>query len=379
MPSLSEAPIVSIAEVTGDTRVIELAGRALPYQRVGWSGTTTHKLTFYPGNPEGTMQVLGPTEEPTTMSGMWKARFLPGQVQAIGFPDLVPETTTTPEILVAAFESLRRAGQRLEVQWGGIVREGILSRFSATWIRPQDVEWEAEFTWFSYGVSAPRAAAAPQAPRGQLRQAMDRRDASLGQVPKRTVSPDYLDDVRATTRESRVQLATMFSSLAVIAQERTANGTGPNPFDPLGSFSLGSSGQVPRPDPVNALLASAESIRRNVEASVEALEDVPYTLATVSDRVADVLGVERWRRTVGLSESVLGEAARVVADAEREARLALGLAERVVMPADATLRTLALRYYGNADSWQLIADANGIVGSFVAPGTVLVIPPAPSR
>jgi hypothetical protein len=46
----------------------------------------------------------------------------------------------------------------------------------------------------------------------------------------------------------------------------------------------------------------------------------------------------------------------------------------IPMPQGVTLRKLALEYYGSADDWATIADANGLTSSEVAPGTMLLIP-----
>ena len=55
------------------------------------------------------------------------------------------------------------------------------------------------------------------------------------------------------------------------------------------------------------------------------------------------------------------------------------LGQTVVVPGDTTLRMLSLRYYGTSDSWQRIADANGLTDSLVRAGTTIYIPPSRSR
>lgn len=44
-----------------------------------------------------------------------------------------------------------------------------------------------------------------------------------------------------------------------------------------------------------------------------------------------------------------------------------------------TLIKLSLLYYGTVDSWQVIADRNGMVGATVTPGAFLIIPQGPRR
>lgn len=364
--ALSQASRLSIEELTGSLRQIALLGRALPYQGVAFGGTEVHKITWYPGNPEGTLQVLGPSLEPTTFHGFWKDRFLPGQIEQVGFAELIADSAgdvgavttvrsaATAERLVRAFESLRASGQRLRVQWGSIVREGILSSFTPKWVRLQDCEWEMEFVWFSAGVSAPRAASTPPESRTEMRTAMDANDGALRRAPRGRVNGSYQAELRASTRLERVQIAQMFGALASISSASPAGGV------PLG--------------PLNALSTASDAIRLVAQDTVERLSDQPYLVATEFDAVTDVLRIEAWRRSLGRTQAELMATALRVAGRERERRQPANVTI-VLVPGDTTLRALAQRYYGTSDSWQLIANANGLTDSMVRAGTTIVIPP----
>lgn len=349
----------SIVELTGQLRQIDLLGRALPYQRVAFGGETKNKLTFYPGNPQGTLQVLASTLQPTVLQGMWKDRFVPGQVEAVGFDGLSPGDTATASLIVRAFEELRRSGQRLRVQWYDVVREGVLSRFTPTWIRPQDVEWEAEFTWFQENVEAPRAGDEPPDDRPALRRSMDENDRAFRDVRGRSVERSFRSAIGSFVRSERVQLAQSFAALNTIS--RALPGA-----------------VVDLSEPVNALAACASTIRSEVSSALVLLTDLPYTEATLVDAVLDVLGAESWRRTVGLTQDGLAVSATRVALREAERNVG-ALGQTVVVPGDTTLRMLSLRYYGTSDSWQRIADANGLTDSLVRAGTTIYIPPSRSR
>lgn len=356
---ISLAGRFSVIELTGQLREIELMGRALPYQRVAFGGTTKNKLTFYPGNPEGTMQVLASTLEPTTIQGMWKDRFVPGQVEAVGFPGLSPGDTVTAERVVQAFEALRRSGQRLRVQWFSVVREGVLSRFTPTWIRPQDVEWEAEFTWFMENISAPRAGAEAPDERSELRSAMDANDKAVRSVESKGIDKGFKDGIASKLREERVQLARMFSA--------------------INSIALALPGAIQNlSEPVNSIVSSATVIRGEAESAARLLADLPYTAAITADNVLSVLSAESWRRRVNLTQGALAVSA-LRAGAREAERNRPSLGQTVVVPGDTTLRMLSLRYYGSSDSWQLIADANGLTDSLVRSGTTVYIPPQRAR
>lgn len=358
MPPVSFSSRFSIIELTGQLRELELLGRALPYQQVGFGGETTHKIQFYPGNPEGTLQVLSSTLLPTKIQGTWKDRFVPGQVEAVGFPGLSPSETATAERIVQAFEALRRSGQRLRVQWFSVVREGILASFTPNWIRPQDVEWEAEFVWFGENIQAPRAVDSPDSSRADLRRAMDDNDRAFRSKRPPTVQSNYKAELNVAMREERVQLAQAFAAINQIQLAAPAGGT------PL--------------DPVNALASAAGSIVAAAAPAQRQCADVPYLTAILSDAVTDVLGAEVWRRGVAATQFDLSATALRTAEQERAARRP-AVGQTVVMPGETTLRGLSLRFYGTSDSWQLIADANGLVDSRVPAGTRVYIPPPPSR
>lgn len=343
--ALSTAPAFAIEELTGSQRLVALTGRALPYQGVAFGSRQRTKRTVYGGNPVATIQVLGAEYDNTTIRGMWKDRFLPGQIAVAG-----AEQIETAEQAVALFEDLARVGNTLRVQWGNVVRVGILVAFVPTWTRTQDVAWEAEFEWSSEDDTAPRAVEQTILTDDEIRTtSTDVDDAVIEDPPN--VLPEYRADVKERTDATRVSVGDVFGRLA---QVRRAV-------------------QVPI-NQVQAIAASAETIRREVESTLGVLVDQPYTQAQVIDDVIEVLACERWRRTLARADRAMRAA--VLRRSRSLARTAVpGAIAIVVMPGESTLRDLSRTYYGTADSWQLIADANGFSSSRVAPGTVVVVPP----
>lgn len=356
----SVAPSFVVEEITGSQRVIELTGRALPYQRVAWATSTRTKVTWYPGNPEATIQVLGPEREPTTATGMWKDRFLPQQVRAQGFTELSDPATVTAEALVRAFESIVIAGNSVRVQWGSVVRVGVLTRITPTWVRPQDVEWEMEFTWSaSEATTLRRAADTPRSSRALMREALDENDFALVQRPT-SVTQSYAGDVQARIRTQRTQVGQVFRSLQVI-------GSTPSPIP-------GQALAQPASQAIGLINAATQLVRDLGEQNRQQLEDLPYTYASVSDQVTDVLVTETWRRTLGGTERDLIFAGLETARRETK-QIAPGVLSIVTVPGETSLRQIAATYYGSADDWQRIADANGLVGALVPAGATIVIPP----
>lgn len=165
-----------VKELTGSKRQLVFAGRALPYRPVTFSGTMAAEFTWYPGNPEATVQVLGAREDETTFNGVWKDRFV-RESDANGNFTAVAKLNGTQLGSVAdieeAVDSFRRQGQLLEVQWGRVVRHGLLTRFVRKWDRVEDLDWEATFTWTGYGEQPSSAVLSNQTDVGRLKADMD--------------------------------------------------------------------------------------------------------------------------------------------------------------------------------------------------------------
>ena len=144
---MSEATFFIIKEITGpDMREIKLTSYALPFQPYELRGTLRAELTHYPGNPDATVQVLGPVEEPTTVAGAWVDRFL-------GDPNPIwtskGASVTTAREAVRIIDDIRRKGQMLRVSWDETVRYGVMTEFVQRWLRGTHVEWEMSFAWVS--------------------------------------------------------------------------------------------------------------------------------------------------------------------------------------------------------------------------------------
>lgn len=158
---------LTIKEVTGEKRIVELSGPGLPRE---WeiNGIQRTEIMYYAGNPVGTAQVLGAKEEPTTLSGVWKQTLLTNQrlegVTLFSGPsplsggEASQPFITDPTEIAVIFDDIRRKGQLLEVNWDIFVRVGILTSFTARFIRREVCEWEMTFDWLSQGefVAPPR-------------------------------------------------------------------------------------------------------------------------------------------------------------------------------------------------------------------------------
>jgi hypothetical protein len=144
---MSEATAFTIEEVTGpDLRTVSLTSYALPIGSYELRGTMRAEFCHYPGNPDATVQVLGATEEPTTIGGRWSDRFLGGGTRIFLLNDAPITTAREAARLV---DDMRRKGQLLKVTWDETIRYGIMTEFVQGWERAQDVAWEITLTWVS--------------------------------------------------------------------------------------------------------------------------------------------------------------------------------------------------------------------------------------
>ena len=92
-------------------RTIVLQGRSLPYQGVAWGGTMELDVSWFPGNPVASVQVIGPREKGTTIVGKWKDIFLTAiQSRALlaNFPALTK--AARPDATVRGGNTFKSAG-----------------------------------------------------------------------------------------------------------------------------------------------------------------------------------------------------------------------------------------------------------------------------
>lgn len=346
MADLSKASGFEIEEVRGSKRKVVLMGRALPYQGVAWEGSTRTKNVWYAGNTVATQQILGPEEDPTTIEGMWKNRFMPGSVQVVGF-----ETPNTALQLVQIFETLRIAATELRVQWNEFVRYGIIKRFRVQVDRIQDIKWECEFEWRARNENVQIRAAKPSKQLPTIRSAMNNIDDILAFDPD-PIIPDFRTQILSKIKAIRGQATKLFDIV------RQVNYLVRTPAAVLG-----------------AMATAVESIRLEAEDTISQLTDTPRTTMMTSDRLSDVLSVETWRMSVAYAtHNFAGIAQRKERETVKQARP--GALTIITVPQDTTLRKISLDVYGTADNWQDIADFNQFEGSQVPAGTVVIVPPA---
>ena len=357
--------VVEVLEGRSSGTVVVLSGREKPHR-----GTLSYEvqqqsvLTWYPGNPEASQQLLGPREGPTTISGVWSDRYL-GRGRA--------------EELARFFRDLCREGAAARVVWATNVRTGIVRRAKITPGVPTggagDLAWEVEFEWRSSADRA-RASSAEEA------------------------AGDFRDDVSASAQELESFYATLDAALSrLLGSEadrfsdeayRAASGAAErSPFagtrieldllarsvaelEELGR-SIGESG-APSVSEAERVLAASANVVSLAGSIGDAFADLFHADVSGDDSLPGVVAVAEVRADAFDAET--SAIVRAVELGWRADELARPDA-LVVVPAVAgmDLRRLAIAHYGDADLWTQIAAANGLEDSEVPDDLFEVVVP----
>lgn len=341
---------ILIRELTGSQRSVVLRDRALPHRPVAFPREQIVKKTRYQGNPVATVQVLGPEHGPLEMAGCWKARYIAAAVSLWGFDDLWSEgDAVTPEIMVLAFDRLLAGGNLLEVSWGPEVRRGVLSRFEPSYQRVEDVDWSVTFTWTQAGsAEAPRATAAPDT-QSDSEAALSGLEDTMARIPT-SILPNVTTALLALETVAREAMLTLMGGVAAVS----------------GIPSVGL-------DQFQRIASSASAVAEACGALATATVDASIETLVADGPVAGAVAAQCWAMDAGAAALVLA----VVAIGARESvrgRVVSDYLAVVILRRNQTLRTLALEYYGSADAWTTIADANGLTASNPPVGTLILIP-----
>ncbi len=343
------APSLTIVELTGAQRALILKGRSLPHSPTsfGRGSLRSHKTT-YPGNPQSTQQVLGPEEGDCSLEGTWKSRFIGGTVAQVGFSREVASAADMVEFV----DAIRRAGQTVQVQWGPIVRVGLLVGFEPVWERIQDVRWTIDFEWQSQGEVTTKV----KKPSFKKPSLLDKLNALSDEL---ALGPEFLlPDINAmlvtAIAETREKVGRLFQALQQIAR-------------------IGNIGR----DVAGAVNTAAASLRNQLLEASNATAEVPVSQVSSSPDHATLVETELWRRRV--SEMMMDLLDTVsLFEEDVEANVSPDPIAIVVTKQDQTLYQLSVQFYGTPDLAQFLAEVNFIDTAIVPAGTPIVVPPKPN-
>lgn len=410
------ATTFQIKELTGDKRALLLAGRALPYRPLTFSGTMRADVTYYPGNPEPTVQMLGASEEETTITGMWKDRFLgDGQqhavlvfdevgvirevISALGGSPLGRTVLITAAEVVKVVDDIRRKGQLVRVSWDEFVREGFITKFEQTWDRRQDVAWSITFRFLNQGDRPPAAKTGPlsasplqfssmlqsnvELAAGFLGQSVfDRaivriRNATTFLQNKRNLLKDFANQATALVNPGALFISVskeFISELAgLVVDSRNLLGKGLDGVIGKVDFATSVLSQM------NNVLDKTNRYRVKIRSNpVEAyLRMTPQTdktslLGKVLSLSASLRGASR--QLARLSGNTADSRAVVRTDMQ-STKGSTGPSVPFIARQGDDLRKVARMIFGNANAWRVIAKYNNLSSSELEVGQRVYIPP----
>ena len=343
---------------------IELKGRALPYKPYSLKGKMRAEFTWYPGNAVASVQLLGASEDATTIKGKWKDRFIRSidddnnTVQPTAIALKNGQQVADAFALVEAVDAIRMAGKLVEVTWDGTIRHGILTSFNPIWQQREIVDWEIEFTWMSRGeAQSPPSFAPPETANTFASKLGD----LVGKL-QAAVAPlfNLVDDFE--TKLDEYVNAIIDASLEVSA---LADDTADLIFTPQNA--------------IERALAAAESVR----AAAASIQDLitstpPRAMERIADPttlgLGDVLGIDSWSRGVKDAARAIEVQASTDADTLRASARQEDLLATFVARAPTDLRTVSQIYYDTPDEWRRLLQFNALTSSALAIGQLVLVP-----
>lgn len=334
---------------------IDLVGRALPYRPIKYKRRQRHRTSFNPGSPSATQQLIGPTLEPTTISGIWKDRYL-GDGQARLLADLFDQICARGPSVRVTWGSSASVGVTSTVSGSAIVRVGIIESFEFRPGEPtggnQDIGWEMTFAWRSDGLdgASPIAATAVVNPKDGFRDVTD----SLTQSDALWQAFAQGPTARALglPQQIKQRMDTAFGQL-VTATDSIANATA----------AVANATVVPATFAKQVIGALSGAVQAAITAEQNILA-INMLRLEVRDSAVDLLRLKDQFFTILGQLSASKERASDASTA-MQAQAEPDVIAEVRAPAGTDLRDLAFQFYGDPDQWFAIAQYNGIDGSAV--------------
>lgn len=361
-------PAFILRELTGDRRKIVFRGRGLPYRPLAFEGEQRVQNDTPAGAPRSIPTVIGPRELPTTINGWWKDIFIGVPVFAGGRTNSCVEMNGTPvwtvKDLARLIDSVRIAGQLLEVEWSGIVRHCILKRFRQTWHNEHDLQYEIEFEVTSRGdAEAPFTAPAkldPSTVSRRMRQAY----RSLIDVP----APASGIGFRFTTGLDKLRRSLERSINAVEDTVTGLVGAVSRPIREVSDLANTLASVKSECDEMLAYLAATPRYMRSTRGTA-------YVEAPANDTVQAIqdLQVAQWQYDARVALRNLRSAAMEALEASVIDDPKRGVIEYRARGGE-DLRDVARRFYGSEDQWRDLMEYNDLASAQLAAGDVVLVP-----
>lgn len=360
---------LTLSELTGEDPVtLELAGRALPYRPVGFSGTMRAEFTWYPGNPTATVQVFGSQEDPTTMHGMWKTKYLAkatedgATVQNTALATVNNVDITSALELVQEVDRIRRRGQLLRFQWDAIIRKGILTKFSYEFDNRLDIHWEMTFTWINQGEEE---VAAVLSNLGNLSSVSGSWSSTVARMRNAITQP--FNRITNSMQKALVQAENALDGTAAIGDTVTATvDAAYSPIETAQKLAGIFDQVIDRGAQIKETISSQFTNLQFVKNYEDAAEQMSQSFY---DRLVNL----SWQREVYESASEM-EAQGALQKSEALKQITPDVVESITARFGQDLRDISLDAYGTANEWRTLLVYNGFTQSELQAGQVVLIP-----
>jgi hypothetical protein len=246
------------------------------------------------------------------------------------------------------------------VTWDALVRRGILTRFSHTWQRREDVEWEMEFTWIGQGEKE--------------------QSVAFAKGPSAT---DFATTVAnlVSTLSTAVQ-----ASFNVVAGYRNSLmgyvGTIEGAAGDLSDLAMQASNQVlTTVEAAQRTLAVVTTLKDSAAEIVNLCGSTPLrAVKSVADSSQDTFGelceVDVWVRGVkdaarAIETTSAEQGDEIKTTVDQEDVLAVFVAR-----GNTDLRDVSAQYYNTPDEWRSLMQYNDMTESKLTAGQVVKVPKA---
>lgn len=394
------ASVVTIEEKTGQRRRVVLRGAGLPLQGASWKTRQALVTKWYAGNPwEATQHVLGPSDPPTELRGIWNTtRLVAAPASFYSGAGAAEQKVVVASELREVFDGdlgIVRSGALLRVTWStddgrSIAREGRIGDADFSHARFDDISWTMTFEWTGRGGGPPREVQfrgddAILAQRDAVRALNDLSTTIPGSLGPETAVPGLpqsATDPTIGTLESvdptALELLNLASDAASLFSQRIfASFASATDIASATAFDVSTDASI-----------SAQAAANFASGFLRQLGEIPAErLARPGSSAAQVAAIAAWvariaaqaQRAEARSQDLAAAAAKrkSALAAQRPDRMTAGAVRStaLAMRGD-TFASLALRHYGSADLAGQLARANGVPSYQVAPcpGSVVAIP-----
>lgn len=367
--SYGQATAFIIEQLTGGPQATQvvLRDRALPYRPITIGGSMRATMDWYPGNPDATVQFLGPEEDQIVVRGMWKDRFIVGASLNTGGARVPTAAVNGNQVsdaftLVDTFHVMRRQGRPIRLTWDEIIREGYISKFVATYERREDIEWELTLAITSWGDKPAYAILSSQTD-------------LTSSISAWLKTQNDLEDSKANTPFQRVQDLADQLDEAVQKLEDSIN-------DVVDSISAVTDTFLSAAANARRLAGIAQAVQDAADGIIDTLSEQPpidlfivpgLTQALNPPTYGDELTAQLW--TTNLAD--IARTAKYNAAAQQQQFLAQvqpTLIGKFIAQEGMDLRLVSNAFYGTPDQWPSLMMFNGFTSSGLNAGDVVLVP-----